>query len=121
MAKRLLIVDDEETLTYSLCQSFIMLNKDYEVVPANSGEDALHKLSEKPFDLIITDIFLPGINGFDVLRKVRDDFPETDVVIMTAYGSGDIRERALTEGARYYIEKPFEIRDFKKVVINILG
>jgi YesN/AraC family two-component response regulator len=121
MAKRLLIVDDEETLTFSLCQSFIRSNKDYEVVPASSGEEAFEKISEKPFDLIITDIRMPGMNGFDVLRRVKDQYPETEVVIMTAYGSGDVREKAIGEGAAYYIEKPFEMREFKKIVIDLLG
>lgn len=120
MAKRLLIVDDEETLTFSLYQSFILSNKDYEVVTANSGEEAVEKMSINPFDLIITDICMPGISGFDVLKKVKEEYPHTEVVVMTAYGSSDNREKALNEGAHFYIEKPFEIKEFKKLVMQIL-
>lgn len=120
MAKRLLIVDDEETLTFSLYQSFILSNKDYEVVTANSGEEAVEKMSINPFDLIITDICMPGISGFDVLKKVKKEYPNTEVVVMTAYGSSDNREKALNEGAHFYIEKPFEIKEFKKLVMQIL-
>lgn len=120
MAKRLLIVDDEETLTFSLYQSFILSNKDYEVVTANSGEEAVEKMSINPFDLIITDICMPGISGFDVLKKVKEEYPNTEVVVMTAYGSSDNREKALNEGAHFYIEKPFEIKEFKKLVMQIL-
>ncbi len=121
MAKRLLIVDDEETLTYSLYQSFILSPNDYEVVTAGSGEEAIERMREAPFDLIITDIFMPGISGFEVLDLVKKEYPDTEVVIMTAYGSSENKEKALANGAKYYLEKPFEIKEFKKLVINILG
>ena len=121
MAKRLLIVDDEETLTYSLYQSFILSPNDYEVVTASSGEEAIERMQNAPFDLIITDIFMPGISGFDVLEWVKKEQPQTEVVIMTAYGSSENREKALASGASYYLEKPFEIKEFKNLVIKILG
>lgn len=121
MAKRLLIVDDEETLTYSLYQSFILSNDDYEVITANSGEEALDKMSDSSFDLVITDIFMPGISGFELIDKVKKDFPSTEIVVMTAYGSSENRDRALQKGARHYLEKPFEIKEFKKLVIEILN
>ncbi|MBN2424823.1 MAG: response regulator [Calditrichaceae bacterium] len=121
MAKRLLIVDDEETLTFSLYQSFILSQQDYEVVTANSGEEALKKSRDLPFDLIITDIWMPGINGFDLIRQVKQEQPQTEFVVMTAYGSSDNRERAIKEGARSYIEKPFEMKEMKKLVMDILG
>ena len=70
MARRLLIVDDEETLTFSLYQSFILSKKDYEVVTAASGEEALDKMNENPFDLLITDIFMPGINGIEFVNTL---------------------------------------------------
>ena len=120
MTKRLLIVDDEETLTYSLYQSFILSKNDYEVVTACNGEEAIDKIQDNPFDLIITDICMPGISGFDVLKKVKEEYPDTEVMIMTAYGSSDYKEKALRDGARYYIEKSFEIKEFKKLVIDIL-
>lgn len=120
MAKRLLIVDDEETLTFSLYQSFILSAKDYEVVTAASGEEAMEKMTENPFDLIITDICMPGISGFDVLKEIRQNHPRTDVILMTAYGSGELREQAEREGAKHYIEKPFEIKEFKQLVMNTL-
>ncbi len=120
MIKRLLIVDDEETLTYSLYQSFILSKNDYEVITANSGEDALGKVNEAPFDLIITDIFMPGLSGFDVIEKVKEKTPETEIVVMTAYGSGENKEKAFSLGACQYIEKPFDIKEIKKIVMKIL-
>ncbi len=121
MAKRLLIVDDEETITFSLYQSFIHSQKDYEVVTAASGEEALEKIRENAFDLIVTDIMMPGIDGFELLKIVKKDYPATDVIIMTAYGSETYKERAMKEGAKTYVEKPFDMREFKKIVMGILG
>jgi DNA-binding NtrC family response regulator len=121
MAKRLLIVDDEETLTFSLYQSFIISDKDYEVVTANSGEEALEKIKEGAFDLVLTDIFMPGISGFDLLETIKKEHPDTHVIVMTAYGSDDKKEEAMRLGAKDYFEKPFEMKDVKNLVMDILG
>lgn len=120
MTKRILIVDDEETLTFSLYQSFILSKYPYEVVTAGSGEEALEKLNEKPFDLVITDIFLPGISGIDLLKYIREKMPEAKVIIITAYGSEKKQKEAMNNGALMYIEKPFDIIDFKQKVMETL-
>jgi DNA-binding response OmpR family regulator len=120
MVKRILIVDDEETLTFSLYQSFILSKHPYEVVTAGSGEEALQKFDEKPFDLIITDIFLPGISGIDILKYIREKIPDAKVIIITAYGSEEKRNEALNNGALLYVEKPFDIIRFKQRVMEIL-
>ena len=65
--KRLLIVDDEETLTFSLYQSFIISKNDYEVVTAASAEEALMKMQDNPFHLILSDISMPGMSGLQLL------------------------------------------------------
>ena len=121
MARRLLIVDDEETLTFSLYQSFILSKKDYEVITAGSGEEALDRMNEGIFDLLITDIFMPGISGIDLLKKVKDQFPSTEVIVMTAYGSNDKKDEVIELGARHYVEKPFEMKSLREMVFNILG
>lgn len=121
MARRLLIVDDEETLTFSLYQSFILSKKDYEVATAGSGEEALEKMGEEPFDLVLTDIFMPGISGLDLLREIKTNYPSTDVIMMTAYGSSEKKEEAATFGAAHYVEKPFDMKNLKELVFNILG
>jgi len=121
MGQRLLIVDDEETITYSLYQSFIISNKEYEVSTANSGEMALVKMKENPFDLIITDIFMPGISGIDLLKQVKKDYPSTSVIVMTAYGSNIKKDEVEQLGASYYVEKPFELKILRQKVFDILG
>ena len=118
--KKMLIVDDEETLTYSLYQSFIISQRDYEVVTAATGEEATEKLSDMKFDLVITDIKMPGMDGLELLSLIKSKYPTTDVIVMTAYGSEEKKEEALKKGARFYIEKPFEIKEIKQLVMEIL-
>ena len=119
--KKILIVDDEETLTFSLYQSFQLWNKHYEVVTAASGEEAIKKIMLSEFDLVITDISMPGMSGIELLSKIRTNYPKTEVIIMTAYGSEEKREEAIKNGAKYYLEKPFEIRELKDLVMELLS
>ena len=115
-----MIVDDEETLTYSLYQTFILAQQNYEIVTAASGEEASQKLGDSSFDLVITDISMPGMSGIDLLLMIKDKYPGTEVIIMTAYGSDEKKDEAMQSGARYYIEKPFEIKEMKRLVMDIL-
>ena len=118
--KKMMIVDDEETLTYSLYQSFILAQNNYEIITAASGEEARQKLEDARFDLVITDISMPGMSGLELLTLIKARYPDTEVIVMTAYGSDDKKEDAIKRGARYYIEKPFEIKEIKQLVMNIL-
>jgi len=118
--KRLLIVDDEETLTFSLYQTFINSSIDCEVLTAASASEAMKRLEQKRFDLVITDIRMPGLSGLDLLSLVKVKFPSTRVIIITAYGSEENQQRAKQLGADYYIEKPFDIHQLKSVVFNLI-
>ncbi|MBN2364583.1 MAG: response regulator, partial [Calditrichaeota bacterium] len=102
--KRLLIVDDEEALTFSLYQTFINVPLECEVITASSGEEALSRLEEKQFDLVITDISMPGINGLDLLSMIKARNSASKVIVITAYGSDENREQAYKRGAENYIE-----------------
>ncbi len=119
-SKRILIVDDEETLTFSLYQSFIISKENYEVVTASTGTEAWEKFSENPFDLVLTDITMPGISGIELLKRIKEHRPQTHVVIMTAYGSDEKKEEALQQGAFQYVEKPFEIKMMKSIIADAL-
>lgn len=119
--KRVLIVDDEETLTWSMAKSLSRDKDKYEVFIANNGKDALNILNKYKIDLVITDIRMPDINGLDLLLKIRKDYPETKVIIMTAYGSSEIQKEANRRGSLFYIEKPFEISDIRRIIIDLIG
>ena len=119
-AKRLLIVDDEESVTFSLFQIFINIPIECEVLTAGDGSEALKKIEAADFDLVITDIAMPGINGLDLLSMIKSRNPVTKVIVITAYGSDENKEQALNRGAEHYIEKPFDIYELKKLVIQML-
>jgi len=118
--KRLLIVDDEETLTYSLYQTFIKSSDIYEVVTAASGNEAAERLARDRFDLVLTDIKMPGMDGLELLAEIKAKYPGTKVIVMTAFGSMEKKEESLAMGADYYIEKDFDISDIRQLVLEFL-
>lgn len=119
-AKSVLIVDDEETLTFSIHQSFLMEKRDYEIVTAKSGEEALEKIKGKRFDVAIVDIYLPGISGLDLIKGIKEKNPDTLIIMMSAYATMDKKDEALEYGALYFFEKPFDIKEIKKIVLKTL-
>ncbi len=119
--KKVLIVDDEETLTWSMARSLSKDKDNYEVLIANNGSEALNFLEKNKIDLVISDIRMPDINGLDLLVKIKKEYPQTKVIIMTAYGSADVQKEANQRGSLYYVEKPFEISDLRKIIIDLIG
>ncbi len=119
--KKVLIVDDEETLTWSMAKSLSRDRDKYEVMIANNGKEALLLLKGSHVDLVISDIRMPDINGLDLLVMIKKEYPETKVIIMTAYGSSDVQKEANQRGSLFYIEKPFEISDIRKIILDLIG
>ncbi|NOX89225.1 MAG: response regulator [Calditrichaeota bacterium] len=118
--KRVLIVDDEEDLTWSISKHLSRDRDKYELIAMNSAMAALDVLAQVPVDLVITDIRMPEISGLDLLLKIRENYPQTKVVIMTAYGSSEIQEEANKRGCFKYIEKPFEIQELRQLIQNVI-
>jgi YesN/AraC family two-component response regulator len=119
--KKVLIVDDEETLTWSMAKSLSKDKDKFEVIVANNGREAINLLRKNEIDVVISDIRMPDINGLDLLVKIRKEYPQTKVIIMTAYGSSDVQKEANRRGSLFYVEKPFEISDIRKIIIDLLG
>ncbi len=101
---RILVVDDEPD-SVELLQEFLT-GKGYEVVTASNGEEALRKVKEERPHLILLDVRMPGMNGLDVLRKVREFDQEVGVIMVTAVNEEDTGRDALKLGAFDYIVKP---------------
>jgi DNA-binding NtrC family response regulator len=119
MANRLLIIEDEETLRESLNRIF---SKDgYEVETAGSAETGLELIESGTFDVIISDIILPGMDGIQLLNKVHENIPDQIFIVMTAYASLETAIRALRAGAYDYIMKPVMHEEIKQVVRNALN
>jgi CheY-like chemotaxis protein/predicted regulator of Ras-like GTPase activity (Roadblock/LC7/MglB family) len=118
---KILIVDDEETLTWGMSKSLSKSSDRFEILTANSGEEALGILEAHAVDLIISDIRMPGMSGLDLLTRVRSDHPEIGVIVMTAYGSPDVQRAATDRGSMAYIEKPFEMQDIEDLINRVLN
>jgi DNA-binding NtrC family response regulator len=108
--KRILIVDDEPTIVLTL--SYALRSSGVEVITASRLEPAEEALSRYSFDLVIVDIRMSGIlgiEGLELLSYIKRYWPKTEVIVMTAHGSSDIKEEAYGRGASYYYEKPVDI------------
>ena len=114
----MLIVEDEATLSESLQR---VLSKDgYEVDAVSSAEAALKNIETISYDLLITDITLPGVDGIELLRRVREKIPDQIIIIMTAYASIETAVGALRGGAYDYVIKPIIHEEIKRIVRNAL-
>ncbi len=118
MAEKLLIVEDEDTLRESLKRVFI--RDGYEVDIAQDAESALKVLEGRTYDLIITDIILPGITGIELLKRYREQNDNQLVIVMTAFASLETAVEALRFGAYDYIIKPVMHEEIKRIVRNAL-
>ncbi|MCE5312711.1 MAG: sigma-54 dependent transcriptional regulator [Nitrospiraceae bacterium] len=118
MQDRILIVEDEATLASSLKRVF--QKEGYEVTTAGSAEDGLSLLEEGFYDLVISDIVLPGISGIEFLKRIRERQPELPVIIITAYGSMETAVEALRAGAYDYVVKPVLHEEIKQIISNAL-
>jgi len=118
--KRVVIVDDEEDLTWSISKHLAKDKEKYELLAVNSAKEALKVLAKFPVDLVISDIRMPEMSGLDLLMEIRQNFPSTKVIIMTAYGSHEIQQQANDRGCFKYIEKPFEIQELRQLILNVV-
>lgn len=119
--KHILVVEDDST-TWTLIQR--ILEKKYKIDLATDGKNALEKLSEQHYDLIVIDINLPfGISGIELAQKIRtlEGFETTPLVALTAYVSAFTKELCLEKGLNYYVEKPFDVVKFEKLISEILS
>lgn len=113
----IMIVDDEEIIRESFLHWFEKLG--HRVEAAASGAEALEKLEKSPFEVLFVDIKMPGMDGIELLGKVKEEYPETIVVIITAYGSIETAVKAMKMGATDYLLKPFKPEQLSLVLEKI--
>ena len=118
MVARILIVDDEEIVIKSCLR--ILGGGDYYVEVAHDGREALRKIEENPYDVMILDVVMPNIDGLEVLRRVKETHPDMDVIMVTGLSQVDTVMQARKLGARDFISKPFEPDELKQVVQRAL-
>jgi DNA-binding NtrC family response regulator len=116
--ERILIVDDEEGLRRLLVR--VLTKAGYEATAVSGGGEALRQVAGEPFDLVITDIKMPEMDGLHLLRELKAFDPSLPIIVMTAYGTVENAVQALRAGAYDYVAKPFEIDELKLTVAKAL-
>ena len=118
MKPRILIVDDEESIREFL---EIMLKKEgYEVASVEDGQKAIDYLGKKSVDLVISDLQMPNVTGIELLKVVKDQYPDILFMMITAFGTTESAVEAMKMGAYDYITKPFKIDEVRLNIANAL-
>ncbi len=107
--RNVLIVDDDKLICWALERA--LKKNGHDVIVSPNGKNAMEALKKKDFDLVITDLRMPEIDGFEVIEEVKRCSPSTRIVLMSAFGTENAVKKATEIGA-YYLEKPFEVEEF---------
>jgi DNA-binding response OmpR family regulator len=113
-------VDDEPSLTFLLAENLADLGPGYEIETCNSGAEALALNQARPFDIVIADLMMPGMNGFQLLQFLTQQQPHPKLILMTAYGNEVTAIKAQQLGVTYYITKPFLMEEMLAAVQTAL-
>ena len=114
MKRKILVVDDEQNIREIIKDLLEM--RGYEVTTAVDGEDALEKMKFESFDLFILDVFMPRLNGLELMKKIKETLPLAVIIISTGYSSINGALNAIRNGAFHYITKPINGDELFKVV-----
>jgi DNA-binding NtrC family response regulator len=113
---RVLLVDDEDSLLLTIGANLELAGVD--VATASSGEQAIALFKAQPFDLVLSDIRMPGMNGVDLFRNLRSLRPGTPVILMTAFAVEDLVASAISEGAFTVLSKPFDVDQVLPILLR---
>jgi two-component system alkaline phosphatase synthesis response regulator PhoP len=121
MAKKIMVVDDEPYIARVI--KFKLEQEGYTVISANDGQSGLQKIKEEKPDLVLLDVMMPGLSGYEVCQKIKEDadLAGIPVVILTAKGQERDREQGMTMGASDYITKPFSPNRLLELVKSMIG
>jgi two-component system response regulator HydG len=119
MKTKILVVDDLKSIRLTL--GGILEDEGYDVVLAENGYQAIEAAKQTSFDLIFTDIKMPGINGVQTFREIKKINPQAVVIMMTAYSVDDLVKEALEEGAYAVVYKPFDIENIVSIIESALS
>ena len=116
--EKILVVDDEQSLRDVL--SIMLKRAGYTVTCVSDGEEAIEQVNKEIFDLVITDLRMPKIDGMEVLKAVKSSSPETVVLVITAFATADSAVEAMKQGAYDYLTKPFQVDEVQLIIRNAL-
>ena len=113
----ILVVDDDDVIRDTLCE---LLSTDYSCQTANTAEDALVKLEAQGFDVVLTDISMPGLDGKELLEKVLEMYPGTPVIIISGHSDHEQARSLMSRGAFDFLLKPFRLEIVEESVKRAL-
>jgi len=116
--KNILVVDDDKSVRTTF--SSVLRKEGYRVTAVKNGYEAIMAINEESFDLALVDLRMPGLDGIEVLKKIKSRRPETRVIIFTGYGSITTAVEAIRKGATDYLNKPFSPHELKAGVKKAL-
>ena len=118
-AKRILVVDDQESMREMLSELLRMMGYDARAV--DGGDQALQSLQDTETDLVITDLNMPGMDGMELMKRIKGLYPRLPVIIITGYGTFNTERQVLSSGADGYIPKPCTINRVQETVNQALA
>jgi CheY-like chemotaxis protein len=122
MVRRILVIDDETSFRDSV--ALLLRNEGYRVVVAECGHTAVSAIAAFAFDLVVVDIFMPGMDGLETIEAIRADAPDVPIIAMSAYayggGPADIVEMAIDRGAACFLHKPFSGQELRNATAKSL-
>jgi CheY-like chemotaxis protein/predicted regulator of Ras-like GTPase activity (Roadblock/LC7/MglB family) len=119
--KNILLVDDEKPFLLSLVDAFKKHSGELHLLTAFNGDDAIKALESTSIDLVVTDLKMPMMDGFELLAAMSIEYPDIPVIVMTAFGTPEIEERIRNSGAVQYIEKPLDFRELSEKISSSLA
>jgi DNA-binding response OmpR family regulator len=115
---RILLVEDDLPVRNAI--QHVLANAQYKVVPAQTGEEALKLIRQGYFDMVLTDVKLPGVDGVEVIRQAKQHNPRMPVLVVSGVPDPDLETRALGAGATFFLRKPLGAQELQTVVAGIL-
>lgn len=111
---KIMVVDDEAIMRNLLLK--ILEQEGYRVTLVSSAKEAIEKLNSEKFEIVLSDVKMPEINGFELLKKIKNEWPQTAIIMMTGYGDAYTVKEALILGADEYITKPFKSHEVSLII-----
>jgi CheY-like chemotaxis protein/predicted regulator of Ras-like GTPase activity (Roadblock/LC7/MglB family) len=118
--KYVLVVDDEESLLLTIQAGFDSYKDSFEVVTAHNGKEAVAVLESLPISLVVTDLKMPEMDGFELLTYLKNDYPQIPAIVMTAFGTPAIESRLSQTGMMRMLEKPVDFEELTQLIVSLL-
>lgn len=120
MIKYVLIVEDEKTFQLTLLDGLRKYEKDFRVMPAENGKQAMEVLKTLTIDLVVTDLKMAEMDGIELIDYIRKNYPYIPVIVMTAYGNSDLENWLRSVGVFAYLEKPVDFTELTEKIFSAL-